>query len=64
MNTQPARKERKPLHPLAGVGFALFATGLLAWLWLNEWRWAVTGLVAMLVLVVASAVTANRREHG
>jgi uncharacterized membrane protein YjjP (DUF1212 family) len=46
---------RKPLHPLGAAGLVALAAGLLAWLWLGEWRWAVTGFV---VLVVAAGVGA------
>jgi len=48
-------KTARPLHPLGAMGVAAVGAGLLAWLWLGEWRWAVTGLVA---LVVAAAVGA------
>jgi hypothetical protein len=42
-----------PGVPLAlRIGFVLLAAGLTATLWLGEWRWAVTGLVALLVCAV------------
>lgn len=42
----------------SALGLCLLMLGLLAWLWLGDWRYAVTGLLVMIVLVVAS----NPRE--
>lgn len=50
MSARPPR----PIHPGVALGFALLAAGLLAWLWLGDWRWAVTGLTALVVAAVAS----------
>jgi hypothetical protein len=44
--------EKKPLHPIGAVGLVLFVLGLLAWLWLGEWKWAVTGLVLFFTAAV------------
>lgn len=61
MNNQPddrpaTGRDRGRAHPAALVGFALLVAGLVAWAWLGDWRWVLTG-VAGLVLgaVVASA---------
>jgi hypothetical protein len=42
----------------SALGLIALVLGLLAWLWLGDWRYAVTGLLVMIVLVVAS----NPRE--
>lgn len=54
--------ERKPLHPLAAAGALGFVVGLVAWAWLGDWRWAVTGLGVLLALAVAAAVLDGRRQ--
>lgn len=59
-----ASKPSKPLHPLGAVGLLVLAAGLLAWLWLGEWRWAVTGLVALVALAAVGAAIDGRRERG
>lgn len=57
-------EERKqPLHPLAAAGFVALAGGLLGWLWTGEFRWAITGLVLLLVLTVVSAVWTPGRKR-
>jgi NhaP-type Na+/H+ or K+/H+ antiporter len=43
------------LEAFVVVAVALIALGGLAWLWLGEWRWALTGLVAAVVTAVAGA---------
>lgn len=50
-------RETKPLHPLVAVGVAAVLAGCVAWAWLGEWRWAVTGVAT---LVVSAAVAAVR----
>jgi hypothetical protein len=52
--------DSKPLHPLGALGLVVFVAGLLAWLWLDEWRYAVTGLLVCLVLVVVGAAVDGR----
>lgn len=53
------RKPGASIHPVAlGVGLgSLVATplGLVAWIWSADWRWAPTGLLVMLALVVLAA---------
>jgi ABC-type sugar transport system permease subunit len=40
----------KRLLPYIGVvNVATPVSGVLAWVWLADWRWAVTGLAAMVV---------------
>lgn len=41
--------ERRPLHPAAAAGAVLFLVGIAAAVWLGDWRWAVTGLILLLV---------------
>lgn len=48
------------MHPLLLAGIACLAAGLVAWLWTGEWRWAVTGIVAFLVLGIASATPSGK----
>jgi len=47
---------KRPLHPAVAAGFAALAAGVLAWVWLGEWRWALTGFVVLLVSAVVSTV--------
>lgn len=58
-------RERRPLHPVGVAGVAALAAalaaGLLAWMWLGDWRWAVTGVAAMLVLLVTGSSLEARR---
>lgn len=51
------QKPTKLVAPIVAAGVALLLAGLIAWLWLGEWRFAVTG-VALLVLsgVIDAAV--------
>ena len=39
----------RKIRPLGAIGFAAFVAGLLAWVWLGEWRWALTGFGVTLV---------------
>ena len=48
--------QAKPLHPLAALGVAGLVAGCVAWAWLGDWRWAVTGLAVLLVGTVSAAV--------
>lgn len=48
------------MHPLLLAAIACLAAGLVAWLWTAEWRWAVTGAVAFLVLGIASAAPSGK----
>ncbi len=45
----------RPMHPLAAVGLALVAAGVLVWIWTGDWRWAATGAVLLLVLAPVGA---------
>lgn len=53
---------RPPLHPLGALGFIALTAGLVAWLWTEEWRWAVTGLAVLLALAIVGAVLDARRK--
>lgn len=53
---------RKPLHPAAALGFIALTAGLCAWLWTGEWRWAVTGLAALLTGAIVGAALDTRRQ--
>lgn len=46
----------RAVHPLVAAGFAVLVASLLAWVWLGEWRWAVTGLLVLLISAVVSGV--------
>lgn len=48
--------ERPAVHPLVAAGFVAWAASGLAWLWVGDWRWAVTGLIVLLISAVASGV--------
>lgn len=54
--------DRKPLHPLVALGVAGLVAGFVAWAWLGEWRWAVTGVGALLATSVVAAVRGKERE--
>jgi hypothetical protein len=50
----------KPAQPTAAAvkaGFLLQAAGLCAWLFTADWRYAVAGLIALLVAAVVGAPT-------
>lgn len=53
-------RSNKPIHPDIALGFVLLTAGLLAWMWLGDWRWAVTGAAAL----VAAAVCSTARFPG
>lgn len=43
------------------IGGAVFlAAGLAAWMWLGDWRTAVTGVLVMLLTLVAAATLGDR----
>ncbi len=46
---------RKPLDPALILGLLALLAGLLAWVWLGDWRWAATGLAALLACAVLGA---------
>jgi len=48
-------RTRKPLDLEGVVAFGLLALGLLAWMWTGEWRWGVSGLLALFLLAGLSA---------
>lgn len=49
--------DRKP-NLLYAVAWVLLLLGLLGWLWSGEWRWAASGVLAMLCCgVIGSAVS-------
>lgn len=54
-------RETKSVHPLVALGATALVGGLVAWVWLSEWRWAVTGLGVLLVSVVIAAVRTKRQ---
>jgi hypothetical protein len=49
-------RESRPLHPAAALGVAGLLAGCVAWAWLGDWRWAVTGVAALVVGAVGAAV--------
>ncbi len=55
-----------PARPTAGMGIAFtgaatFAGCILAAVWLADWRWAGTGLVLSILLILAAALMAGRQ---
>jgi hypothetical protein len=54
-------RETRPLHPLVALGVAGLVAGCVAWAWLGEWRWAVTGVGALLVTTVVAAVRGRKQ---
>lgn len=59
MNPGPLAR-RDPVHPLIAGGFAALCSGLLAWAWLGDWRWAATGAVLLLLSAVVAATRGAR----
>ncbi|GGM75710.1 hypothetical protein GCM10012275_53010 [Longimycelium tulufanense] len=56
-------KSKPTLHPVGAVGLVLLVGGLAAWLWVGEWRWTLTGLLAFLsAAIVGAALDARRRQ--
>lgn len=63
---------RPRAHPAASAivvaGLAFIPLGVIGWIWTAEWRWALTGLLALLTtLIVSGAVNValvkpNRRQ--
>lgn len=49
-------RETKPLHPLAALGAAGLLAGCVAWAWLGDWRWAVTGVAVLVLGAIGAAV--------
>ncbi|HEY3482625.1 MAG TPA: hypothetical protein VGL02_27380 [Streptomyces sp.] len=62
MTTPRSQPPRKPLHPLGAAGLILFAVGLTAWAWTGNWRWAITGVAALLVLTAIGAARDGRSK--
>lgn len=57
----PEVRQRRLLHPVGVLGVAALVGGLLGWLWAGDWRWAVTGLGLMVVLLVTGTTLQDRR---
>ena len=49
-------REPKPITMGAAIGVTLLVVGLLAWVWTDEWRLALTGLALALVASALGAV--------
>lgn len=54
-------RETRPLHPAAAVGVVALLAGCVAWAWLGDWRWAVTGVAVMVVGAVVAALLGKER---
>ena len=54
--------DRRKLHPLGLVGLLAFALCALAAVWLFDWRWLVTGVVALFALGAIGAMSDARRK--
>ena len=50
------------LTPLGATGFVVGIAGLIGWVWLDDWRYAATGVLAGLGLMVLSAVVKAHRK--
>lgn len=55
------KRPAPPMHPLLLLGIGALAAGLVAWLWTSDWRWAVTGAVAFVVLGIAGSAQPDRK---
>lgn len=51
---------REPVRPALAAGAAALCAGILAWAWLSDWRWALTGLVVFLLSGVIAATRSPR----
>lgn len=49
----------KPVPVAVKAGFTLLTAGLAAWLWLDDWRWAVMGVLALLLSAVIGSTPAK-----
>lgn len=58
---EPDRTPPK-LTPTVALGVLVLVAGLAAWVWLGEWRWAVTGVLVLVALAVVSDVAAAHRR--
>lgn len=47
---------RTPVTTPVAIGFGFLAGGLISWVWLGDWRFAVTGLALLLVAAIAGSV--------
>jgi type IV secretory pathway VirB2 component (pilin) len=54
-------RNRPTTHPIASavalLGLATVPLGIVGWVWAGDWRWAVTGLLVMVAMFIASGVT-------
>lgn len=55
--TGPVPRPRDPMSPFVAAGFVLVVAGVLAWMWLGEWRYVATGVA---LFVVCAAIGAAR----
>lgn len=45
------------------IGALLLLAGLAAWLWLGDWRWSVTGLLAFIAALAVATVIHGRSQR-
>jgi asparagine N-glycosylation enzyme membrane subunit Stt3 len=55
--TSPKRQS-----PLILPALASAVLGVVAWVWVGDWRWAVTGLAVMLLLAMAGLFIDGRKQ--
>ncbi|MBP2370282.1 hypothetical protein [Pseudonocardia parietis] len=55
-------KPRPPVGPLVMAGFAVLGAGLIAWMWLGDWRYAATAAVMFVVLAAVSGPREGRQR--
>ncbi|MEV6879126.1 hypothetical protein [Amycolatopsis sp. NPDC051128] len=60
MSTKP---NPAPAPPGLAAGVVLFAAGVLAWLWLGDWRYSATGAVLLVLAVIVGAALKGRRPR-
>lgn len=55
----PEPTSKPPAPPGIAVGTVLPVAGLLAWLWLDDWRFAATGAALFVLALIVSAAVKN-----
>ena len=63
MNTHEPEQDDTPPNFWGVAAILVIVAGLGAWLWLGEWRWAVTGVLAGTVLTAAAGVATRKANR-
>lgn len=48
-------RPKQPLSPWGIAAFILLGLTISLWIWTGEWKWALTGLIAIIVCAVCDA---------